>query len=121
MVLLSDTRQGLFNRKGMVKVKISFSTLGCPDFEWSDIYSMAKDLGFDGIEIRGVGNDIDAINARPFSALRLQSTIKKLKELRLEIPCLSTGCALNCRITAMRLLIRYINIQTLHRLLKHRI
>lgn len=78
----------------MVKVKISFSTLGCPDFEWSDIYSMAKDLGFDGIEIRGVGNDIDAINARPFSALRLQSTIKKLKELRLEIPCLSTGCAL---------------------------
>ena len=35
-------------------MKIAFSTLGCPDFDWSDIYSMAKDLGFDGIEIRGL-------------------------------------------------------------------
>ena len=24
-------------------------------FSWQDIYSMAKDLGFDGIEIRGLG------------------------------------------------------------------
>ena len=26
-------------------MKISFSTLACPDFTWTDIYSMAKDLG----------------------------------------------------------------------------
>lgn len=32
-------------------MKLAFSTLGCPDFDWPDIYSMAKDLGFDGIEI----------------------------------------------------------------------
>ena len=32
-------------------MKIAFSTLGCPDFDWPDIYSMAKDLGFDGIEM----------------------------------------------------------------------
>ena len=37
-------------------MKIAFSTLGCPDFSWQDIYSMAKDLGFDGIEIRGFRN-----------------------------------------------------------------
>jgi len=75
-------------------MKISFSTLGCPDFDWTDIYSMAKDLGFDGIEVRGVGNHIDAIFARPFTELRLQATIKKLNDLKLEIPCLSTGMAL---------------------------
>ena len=28
-------------------MKIAFSTLGCPDFSWSDIYAMAKDLAFD--------------------------------------------------------------------------
>ena len=39
-------------------MKLSFSTLGCPDFSWTDIYSMAKDLNFDGIEIRGLGDDI---------------------------------------------------------------
>ena len=75
-------------------MKISFSTLACPDFSWIDIYSMAKDLGFDGIEIRGIGDEISAVKAQPFSAARLDQTRAKLSELRLEIPCLDTGCAL---------------------------
>lgn len=75
-------------------MKIAFSTLGCPDFDWSDIYSMAKDLGFDGIEIRGLGKDIFAVKAQPFTEAELPNTIRKLKELRLEIPCLSSGCCL---------------------------
>ncbi|HEY8349770.1 MAG TPA: sugar phosphate isomerase/epimerase family protein, partial [Clostridia bacterium] len=75
-------------------MKIAFSTLGCPDFDWPDIYSMAKDLGFDGIEIRGLGKDIFAVRAKPFTENELPNTIKKLKELRIEIPCLSSGCCL---------------------------
>jgi fatty-acyl-CoA synthase len=75
-------------------VKIAFSTLGCPDFSWTDIYSMAKDLGFDGIEIRGLGNEIFAVKAQPFTETQLPQTIKKLADLRLEIPCLSSGCCL---------------------------
>ena len=39
----------------MIKMKIGFSTLSCPDWAWSDIYSLAKDFKFDGIEIRGLG------------------------------------------------------------------
>ncbi|HYH01802.1 MAG TPA: TIM barrel protein, partial [Bacillota bacterium] len=75
-------------------MKIAFSTLGCPDFSWSDIYSMAKDLGFDGIEIRGLGNEIFAVKAQPFTAEQLPHTVKKMAELRLEVPCLSSGCCL---------------------------
>ena len=75
-------------------MKISFSTIGTPDFDWVDIYSMAKDLGFDGIEIRGIGDEISAVNAKVFSPAKIDATIKKLKELRLEIPCLDTGCVL---------------------------
>lgn len=75
-------------------MKIAFSTLGCPDFSWPDIYSMAKDLGFDGIEIRGLGNEIFAVQAQPFTGDQLKHTIKKLSELRLQIPCLSSGCCL---------------------------
>lgn len=75
-------------------MKIAFSTLGCPDFDWPDIYSMAKDLGFDGIEIRGLGRDIYAIQAQPFTETQLPQTVKKLAALRLEIPCLSSGCCL---------------------------
>lgn len=75
-------------------MKIAFSTLGCPDFDWPDIYSMAKDLGFDGIEIRGLGNDIFAVQAQPFTEAQLPNTIKKLASLHIEIPCLSSGCCL---------------------------
>jgi fatty-acyl-CoA synthase len=75
-------------------MKIAFSTLGCPDFSWPEIYSMAKDLGFDGIEIRGLGNEIFAVQAQPFTESQLPRTVKKLAELRLAIPCLSSGCCL---------------------------
>jgi len=75
-------------------MKLAFSTLGCPDFSWQDIYSMAKDLGFDGIEIRGLGDDIFAVKAKPFTEEQLPQTIKKLKSLNIEIPCLSSGCCL---------------------------
>ena len=75
-------------------MKLSFSTLGCPDFSWADIYSMAKDLKFDGIEIRGLGDDIFAVTARPFTEEQLPKTKQKLKELGIEIPCLSSGCCL---------------------------
>ena len=60
-----------------------FSTLACPDFSWQDIYSMAKDFNFDGIEIRGLGNDIFSVKAPPFKDSELPKTIAKLKQLKL--------------------------------------
>ncbi len=75
-------------------MKLAFSTLGCPDFSWTEIYSMAKDMGYSGIEIRGLGKDIFAVQAQPFTCEQLDHTIEKLDSLRLEIPCLSSGCCL---------------------------
>ena len=75
-------------------MKLAFSTLGCPDFDWKDIYSLAKDFGFSGIELRGLGDDIFSVHARPFREENLPATIELLHKKRLEIPCLSTGCAL---------------------------
>ena len=76
-------------------MKLAFSTLGCPDFDWSDIYSMAKDFGFAGIELRGLGDDIFSVHARPFQEKHLPHTIERLKKMRLEIPCLSSACCMN--------------------------
>ncbi len=75
-------------------MKISFSTLGCPDYSWTDIYTMAKDLGYHGIEIRGLGNDILATKSKPFSEEQLPKTVAKLREINVEISCLSFGTAL---------------------------
>ncbi len=68
-------------------MKIAFSTLCCPNYEWKDIYTMAKDLGFDGIEIRHIRED----SASPFSPEKCEKTSEKLKKLHIEVPCLSTG------------------------------
>ena len=75
-------------------MKIAFSTLACPNSSWEEIYSMAKDLGYDGIEIRGLGEDISAVYAPPFADAAIDATIKKLNSLRLAIPCLSSACCL---------------------------
>ncbi|MBQ8588469.1 MAG: AMP-binding protein [Clostridia bacterium] len=71
-------------------MKIAFSTLGCPNYSWKDTRAMAKDLGFDGIEVREIGDD----KSSPFSAEKCESTIAKLNAINMEIPCFSTGCCL---------------------------
>ncbi|MBQ2726976.1 MAG: AMP-binding protein [Clostridia bacterium] len=75
-------------------MKLSFSTLGCPDYGWTDIYTLAKDCGFHGIEMRGLGGDIFSVHASPFRPENLAKTKADLKRLKLEICCLSSGCAL---------------------------
>ena len=75
-------------------MRIAFSTLGCPDFDWVDIYTMAKDFQFDGIEVRGIGRNIHAVTAAPFTPRRINQTIQKLSDLRLTIPCFSSNTAL---------------------------
>ena len=75
-------------------MKLAFSTLGCPGFSWADIYSMAKDLGFGGIEMRGLPGDSFSVHASTFSPENIGKTKETLKRLKLEICCLSSGCAL---------------------------
>ncbi len=72
-------------------MKISFSTLACPNYSWQDIMTMAKDLGFDGIEVREIEHNL---KTSPFSPDKISQTALQLSKLRLEIPCLSTGCCL---------------------------
>ena len=78
-------------------MKISFSTLACPSFSWPEIYSMAKDLNFDGIELRGLGNNIFSYKALPFRDSEIANTKAKLDSLGLEIPCLSSGTVISSR------------------------
>lgn len=74
-------------------MKISFSTLGCPDWTLNEIFSAAKDLGYDGIELRGLGEDIYLPKAKQLT----ESCAKINAELSargLSIPCISSDCTL---------------------------
>ena len=75
-------------------MKISFSTLGCPEWSWEDMLSTAKDIGFDGIEIRGVGNELYAPKVKQFTYDNIELTKKKLDKIGIEIPCLTSACYL---------------------------
>ena len=69
-------------------MKLSFSTIGCPSYAWTDIYPMAKDLGFDGIEIRSVAGNSFAPTAQPFLP-RLRA---RTREFVLRLPLAVRAC-----------------------------
>ncbi len=71
-------------------MKLAFSTLGCPEFSWGDIYSSAKDLGFNGIEVRFLSSEYSS----SFTKEDVLKTRKTLKSLNIEIPCISSDCCL---------------------------
>lgn len=75
-------------------MKLAFSTLACPNSSWDEIVSIAADTGFDGVEIRGLGEDIFACRAKPFSETEIDNTIASLVKMKLSIPCLSSNCCL---------------------------
>lgn len=72
-------------------LKLAFSTLGCPDWRFSDIVSTAKDLRFDGFEVRGIANEICVPKIRAFDAEHIEKSMQKLKDSGLEIPMLTSG------------------------------
>ncbi len=75
-------------------MKLAFSTLGCPGWSWEEIYATAKDLGLDGIEIRGIESEIYAPHTKPFKPENIEKTVGHLKKLKLEIPMLTSGAYL---------------------------
>lgn len=76
-------------------MKTCFSTLGCPEWSFAEIVSVASDLGFNGVEVRGVQNELYAPAIDAFSPARIGATKEKLKSLSLSIPCLASSCDLN--------------------------
>ncbi|MCX7708593.1 MAG: sugar phosphate isomerase/epimerase [Clostridia bacterium] len=75
-------------------MKFAFSTLGCPEWSWDDMVSTAKDLGFDGIEVRGIENELFVPKAKPFLPTNIEHTKARLAKVGLEIPCLTSSCYL---------------------------
>lgn len=88
--ILTDSK----NYCGGDTMKISFSTLGCPGWGWNDILATAKDLGYDGIEVRGIGNELYVPNAKPFLDQNIENTSERLKKLGLTLPCLTSDVRL---------------------------
>ncbi|MBQ3073535.1 MAG: AMP-binding protein [Ruminococcus sp.] len=69
-------------------MKLSFSTNGWQGFSWEDFYSMAKDLGFAGVEIHDITRSVyHGVNG-PFREENIQKTVRNLNALELSVPCI---------------------------------
>ena len=93
-------------------MKISFSTLGCPKMGLKEIFAVAGDLGYSGVEIRGVGSVLEAPDLPQFGADRCGETINELEKRALTIPLLTSACVMHSRRrreASMSLACRYID------------
>lgn len=74
-------------------MKLAFSTLGCPGWSFEEIFATAKDLGLNGIEIRGIGSEMYAPKAKPFCGDAIEHTTAKFAKAGMEISMLTSGCS----------------------------
>jgi sugar phosphate isomerase/epimerase len=77
------------------KHKLSFSTLGCPDWNMDEIVSNAVKWGYSGIEFRGLGKEIDLLKCPEFTGKGVTETVKKFKDSGLSIVNLGSSANLH--------------------------
>lgn len=76
-------------------MKLSFSTIACPKWSFDEIFSTAVDFHFDGIEIRGISNEMYAPRVKNFATDEaIKNTLKRLEKANLSISCLASGACL---------------------------
>lgn len=62
------------------KPLLSFSTLGCPKWTWSEILDFASRKGYAAIEIRGILGEMDLVKCPEFSSREKITTARKQAE-----------------------------------------
>jgi sugar phosphate isomerase/epimerase len=71
-------------------MKISFSTLACPDWDLDTIVARAAEYGYDAVDFRCLGRAMDVYKLPEFST-DLAATRRKFRDAGLEISGFSTG------------------------------
>jgi len=67
-------------------MKLAFSTLGCPTWEWREIVAAARNWGHDGVELRALGGSLDLLGRTEFASANFA-------DAGIEICCVDTSCA----------------------------
>ena len=75
-------------------MKLGFSTIGCPEWDWAEILGTAKDMGIDGIEIRGVEDELDPMKITIFDKEHLAKTRQQLAQAGIEIAMIASSVTL---------------------------
>ena len=86
----------LLSIKKEPSLKLSFSTLGCPDWSFDKIIDFARDNQYSGIEVRGILRQMDLTLVPEFSnSQAIKATLKKMNDRGLKFVDLGSSCALH--------------------------
>jgi sugar phosphate isomerase/epimerase len=72
-------------------MKLSFSTLGCPDWSFDRILEKGPEYGFDGVAFRALGGEPDLTRAPEFAGAERARTRKRLAAAGLRTNLLATS------------------------------
>jgi sugar phosphate isomerase/epimerase len=76
--------------------RLSFSTLGCPDWSFDTILNFAVENGYDGIELRGLKRQLDLAKCPEFNSKEnILATRKRVEEKKLRIVDLGCSAAMH--------------------------
>ena len=90
------TLPSLLSIKKETSLKLSFSTLGCPDWSFDKIIDFARDNQYSGIEVRGILRQMDLPLVPEFSNTEtISTTMKKMNDRGLKFVDLGSSCALH--------------------------
>ncbi len=74
-------------------MKLTFSTLACPAWDLSTIVETAAANGIEGVDFRGVGEEIDVTKLPAFNG-ELDATLAFMQAHNVAMPCLNTSVTL---------------------------
>jgi len=80
------------HREGKTEMRLAFSTLGCPNWELEQIAAAARSLGYEGIELRAVGGDLDLLKRHEFKPEALAKTHQWLVDQSISVCCVDSSC-----------------------------
>jgi sugar phosphate isomerase/epimerase len=70
---------------------LGFSTLGCPQWDWSRILDFAAAHEFAAVELRGLQQTMDLSERPEFAPARIDETMRQLAEHGLVVSCLGSS------------------------------
>jgi len=76
----------------MTRMKLAFSTLGCPNWDLEQVAQAARDFGYAGIELRAISGSLDLLNRPEFQPDAIAATRQMLGGQGLAVCCVDTSC-----------------------------
>lgn len=77
------------------KLPISFSTLGCPKWDWNTILAQAAQMGYAAIELRGLQGEMDLPKRSEFSGAQVKKSLGEIEARGLKIAGLGASTRLH--------------------------